>query len=157
MSAKTIAARILDGAGIEYRVVPYELDDDEFSAEAVANVVGMQVEQVLKTLLAVGDQSGPLFAVVPGGTRLDLRRLAAATSNRRADLVPVSDVKRLCGYPRGSVTVMGARRPYPVVIDESAMLHDEIGVSGGAKGVELVLDPHEYIRATGASIADIAY
>jgi Cys-tRNA(Pro)/Cys-tRNA(Cys) deacylase len=156
MASKTIAARILDDSGVGYDLVEYDLGDAEFSAEAVAGVVALPVEQVFKTLVAVGDRTGPMFAIVPGGTRLDMKRLAAATGNRRVELAPLAEVAALTGYPRGAVTVMGAKRPFPAVIDETAELHDRIGVSGGAHGVELVVRPDDYIRVTAAQVADIA-
>ena len=156
MAPKTIAARLLDEAGVDYALMHYVLDDAEFSAEAVAAGVGLPVEQVFKTLVAVGDRTGPFFALVPGGTQLQLKRVAVVTRNKKVELAALSDVRNLSGYPRGSVTVLGAKRPFPTIIDETAGLYDRIGVSGGAKGVELVLRPEDYVAVTDAVMADIA-
>lgn len=153
---KTNAARLLDEAGVAYDLAAYDLDMSEFSAERVAEELGVEPEQVFKTLVVEGDRTGPLFAVVPGGAELDLRALAAVSGNRRTNLVPRAEVQGLTGYARGRVTVLGARRPYPVFVDEIALLHARIGVSAGAKGLQLFLDPHAYIEVTGAVVADIA-
>ena len=155
MSAKTIASRILDATGVDHELIRYELDEENFSAEAVADVLGIAADEIFKTLVAVGDRTGPVFAVIPGGTRLDLKRLAGASGNRTVTLAPLADVRDLTGYPRGAVTVLGAKRELPVYLDETAALHARIGVSGGAIGVELVLRPEDYARVTGAELADI--
>lgn len=154
--AKTVAARLLDAAGIEYELLHYDLGGEAFSAEAVAAAIGLAPEQVFKTLVAIGDRTGPMFAVVPAGTQLDTRRLAAVSGDRKVELAPVRDVRALTGYPRGSVTVLGARKPYPVWLDEIAAIQPRIGVSGGGPGVELLLDPTDYQAVTGAKLADIA-
>ncbi len=151
-----MAARLLDAAGIDYELVEYDLGGEAFSAEAVAAAIGMPAEQIFKTLLAVGDRSGPMFAVIPAGTQLDTRRLAAVAGDRKVELVPVRDVRALTGYPRGSVTVLGARKPLPVWLDEIAEVQPRIGISGGSPGVELLLDPADYQAVTGARLADIA-
>ncbi|MDH3500765.1 MAG: aminoacyl-tRNA deacylase [Acidimicrobiia bacterium] len=156
MAPKTIAARILDEAGISYELVEYDISDVEFSAELVADLVGLPPEQVFKTLVAIGDRTGPIFAVIPGGTRLDLKRLAAASGNRKTELASLADVVSLTGYQRGAVTVLGAKKSYAVIVDETLTLHDRVGISGGAKGVEIVLDPDDYILLSAAELRDIA-
>jgi Cys-tRNA(Pro)/Cys-tRNA(Cys) deacylase len=153
---KTNAARLLDEAGVAYDLAAYEVEMSEFSAERVAAELGVEPDQVFKTLVVEGDRSGPMFAVVPGGAELDLKALAAASDNRRAAMVPVAEVQKLTGYVRGGVTVLGARRAFPVYVDEIALLHERIGVSAGAKGLQLFLDPGDYIELTGAVVADIA-
>ncbi len=154
--SKTIAARILDDAGVSYQLRAYALEDAEFSAEAVAELLGMPPEQVFKTLVAVGDRTGPLFALIPGGSQLDLKRLAAASGNRKVELAARARVHGLTGYRRGSVTVLGAKRRLPVFVDETAELHRQMGISGGAAGVQILLDPADLIAAVGAQVADIA-
>ena len=92
---KTNALRLLDEAGIDYSLRPYVLADDEFSAEAVAEQLGLPLEQVFKTLLALGAEKGPVFAVVPAGSELDLKRLASHRGERRIELAPRSRVLEL--------------------------------------------------------------
>ncbi len=156
MSAKTLAARRLDTLRVGYELVTYDLGDSEFSAEAVAESVSMPAEQVFKTLVAIGSTTGPVFAVVPAGAQLDLKRLAAVSGNRKVALSPLKDVKSLTGYERGEVTVLAARTAFPVFIDETAELHEHIAVSGGTRGVQLLLRPQDYLRVTSATTADIA-
>lgn len=153
---KTNAARILDSLNIGYELREYEVDPDDLSAESVAAKVGLPAEQVFKTLLARGDRHGLCFAVVPGNTEVDLRALARATGDRKIDLVPLREVQPLTGYVRGGVTILGAKKGYPAFVDETIQLHDRISISAGMRGLQIILTPDDYLRATGASIAAIA-
>jgi Cys-tRNA(Pro)/Cys-tRNA(Cys) deacylase len=152
---KTNALRLLEQAGIDFAIREYSLSMEEFSAERVAELVGMEPDQVFKTLVAIGDRNGPCFAVIPANTDLSLKALAAAHGDRRAHLASLKDVLPLTGYERGSVTVLGAKKPLPVYLDEIAEIFDEIAVSAGARGIQVVLRPEDYIAFTGATIAAI--
>ncbi len=147
--------RILDGLGVAYEVRTYDADPDDLAAETAATKLGMPEEQVFKTLVVRGDRTGILLAVIPAGTRLDLRALARYSGDRRAETVPLREVQPLTGYVRGAVTALACRKAYPVFIDETAQLHDRIGVSAGARGVEILLAPADYMRAVGAVAGDI--
>lgn len=155
MTAKTNALRLLEQAGIDFEVREYSLSLEDFSAERVAELVGLEPDQVFKTLVAIGDRNGPCFAVIPANTELNLKALAASHGDRRAHLASLKEVLPLTGYERGSVTVIGARKPLPVYMDEIAEIFDEIAVSAGAKGIQVVLRPEDYIEFTNATIAAI--
>ena len=152
---KTNAARLLDAAAIRYDVMTYDLDLSEFSAQRVAEQLGAEIAQVFKTLLVEGDRTGPVFAVVPGGTEIDLKALAGVSGNRGVTMVPVAEIEHLTGYVRGGVTVLGAKRAYPVFVDETIELYERIGVSGGVKGVQIFLAPGDYLEFTAATVVDI--
>lgn len=153
---KTNAARLLDSLGIHYELRDYEVDPDDLAAESVARNVGLPPEQVFKTLVARGDRNGVCFAVIPADTELDLKALAAATGNKKIDLVPLKEVQPLTGYIRGGVTVLGAKKEYPAVADETIELFDVISVSAGVRGTQIFLSPADYLRATNATTAPIA-
>ena len=152
---KTNAVRLMDEAGIDYELLEYALSDEEFSGEAVAESLNLAPDRVFKSLIAVGEL-GPLFAIVPASSEVDLKRLAAFRGERRMSLAPLADVHSLTGYRRGTVTVLGAKRAFPVVIDEVATLHETIAVSAGAKGLQVLLSTQDYLSISGASFADIA-
>lgn len=152
---KTNAARLLDAAGIAYEVREYEVDEADLTAENVARKVGLPPEQVFKTLVARGDRHGVCFAVVPANAQLDEKALARLTGDKQLDTVPLKDVQPLTGYIRGGVTVLGAKKPYPVYADETIELFDVISVSAGARGAQLILAPADYLRATGAKVGAI--
>ena len=152
---KTNAARILDAAGIHYELREYEVDEDDLSAPRVAEKVGMPPEQVFKTLVARGDRSGVLMACVPANTELNLKALAAASGNKKVELVAVKEVLGLTGYIRGGVSPVGVKKPYPFFLDETAILFDVISVSAGIRGCQMVLAPDDLARLTEATYAAI--
>lgn len=152
---KTNAARLLDRLGIAYGVREYTVDPDDLSAGAVAQKIGLPLEQVFKTLLCRLHDGTYVFAVVPGDAELDLKRLAAAAGAKKVELAALKDVEPLTGYIRGGVTAMAARRTLPVFVDSSLELFDEISVSAGVRGMQLLLCPADYLRATDATVADL--
>lgn len=153
---KTNAARLLDSLNIPYKVREYDVDPDDLAAESVARKVGLPPEQVFKTLVARGDKHGVCFAVVPGDQQLDLKGLAQLTGDKKIDTVALKEVQPLTGYIRGGVTALAAKKNYPVFADETIELFDEISISSGMRGAQLILSPSDYIRATGATLGAIA-
>jgi len=161
---KTNGARFLESLQIPFELREYEVDPDDLSALTVAKKIGMPAEQVFKTLLTTGvpgDRSLSLgwrtdghgsyvFAVIPGDAELDFKKLARAAGWRKAEMSPLKDVQPLTGYIRGGVTVFGAKKPYPVFVDETAILFDRISVSAGTRGTQLILAPADYLRAAAA-------
>lgn len=150
---KTNAARYLDSLGIAYELRDYAVDPEEFSAVVVAQKIGMPPEQVFKTLLCVTSEREHLFAVVPGNEELDFKKLAKAAGTRKTEMASLKDVEPLTGYIRGGVTVFGAKKDFPAYVDETIELFDLISVSAGTRGMQLVVSPADYLRASGATIA----
>lgn len=154
--ARTNAVRLLEAEGIVYDLIQYEVDPDDLAAESVAAKIGLPAEQVFKTLVARGDRNGICFAVIPGNGELDLKALARVTGDRKIELVPLKELQPLTGYIRGGVTVLGARKAYPVYIDDTAILFDRISVSAGQRGLQMLLAPEDFMRATKATAAEVS-
>ena len=153
--AKTNAARILDGLGVPYELKEYPVDLEDLSAVHVAEMVGMPVEQVFKTLVARGDKSGVLMACIPGDGELDLKELAAVSGNKRVEMVHLNEVLGLTGYVRGGCSPLGAKKAYPVYIDASAEQQSRISISAGKRGEQIVLESADLIRAANATVANL--
>jgi Cys-tRNA(Pro)/Cys-tRNA(Cys) deacylase len=153
---KTNAARILEELGIAYQLREYDVDSDHLDAETVALKVGLPPEQVFKTLVVRGDRQGICMAVVPADSELDLKALAKLSGNRKMEMVPLKEVQPLTGYIRGGVTALALKKPYPVFADETMILYDEIAVSAGVRGTQILLRPEDYIRAVSAATGEIA-
>ncbi len=147
---KTNAARFLESLGVPFELLEYEVDANDLSAIAVAKKIGMPAEQVFKTLLTTGGPGNYLFAVIPGDAELDFKKLARASELRKAEMVSLKEVEPLTGYIRGGVTIFGAKKAFPVFVDETAILFDKISVSAGTRGTQLILAPHDYLRAAAA-------
>jgi Cys-tRNA(Pro)/Cys-tRNA(Cys) deacylase len=153
---KTNAVRLLERLNVPFELREYEVDPTDLAAETVARKIGLPPEQVFKTLVARGDKNGVCLAVVPGDCQLNLKALARATGNKKIDTVPLKDVEPLTGYIRGGVTALACKKDYPVFLDETAQLWDIISISAGMRGLQILLAPDDYLRATKATIASIA-
>ena len=145
----------MDELGIRYEVREYLVDLNDLSAPAVAAKIRMPIEQVFKTLLCSIGARDYVFAVIPGDAELDFKKLARAAGVRNAELAGLKDVQPLTGYVRGGVTVLAARKAYPAFADETIELHDQISVSAGQRGLQLVLAPGDYLRAAEARVAEL--
>ena len=152
---KTNAARILDGLGINYEIKTYAVDESDLSAVHVAQVSGLNIDMIFKTLVARGDKSGIIMAVIGGGDELDLKALARASGNKSVEMIALKELLPLTGYMRGGCSPLGAKKNYPVYLDSRALTLDKISISAGLRGMQLVLSPHDLIKAVNATVANI--
>jgi Cys-tRNA(Pro)/Cys-tRNA(Cys) deacylase len=153
---KTIAARLLDQMKIAYELREYEFSEGEMDAVSVARKVNMPPAATFKTLVARGDRAGVVMALVAADAELDLKKLAAATGNKKVELVAVKELQGLTGYVRGGVSPLGAKKKFPVFIDRSVAAHERVSVSAGARGAQLILAPADLLRAADGKLADLA-
>jgi len=155
-ATKTNAARLLDRLGISYELRAYEVDPDDLSAETVAGKVGLDASQVFKTLVFRGDRHGVGLAVVPGDSELDPKGLARLTGDRKTEVVALKEVRPLTGQQRGGVTALASKKRFAVYADETIELFDEIAISAGIRGTQIILAPKAYLRAVDATVGAIA-
>lgn len=151
---KTNAARLLDKAGVQYRLVPYEVDPDNLDARHVAESLGEDIETVFKTLV-LHCQGGHFVCVVPGNTEVDLKKAARAMNAKKAEMIAVKELLPLTGYIRGGCSPLGMKKPFPTFFHSTALNHDKIYVSAGVRGIQIEVDPRELIRVVGAEVTDL--
>jgi len=151
---KTRAIEILDRSGVRYEVRSYE-SEGFASAVEVAEKLMLPASAVFKTLVARGDRSGVLLALVPGDQTLSLRKLAHLTGDKRAEMVDPAELPRLTGYIKGAVSPLGGKRSYPTFLDQSALQQERISVSAGVRGVQILVAPDDLVRLTRARVADL--
>lgn len=154
---KTNAARKLDELKIEYKLIEYAVDEEHLDAIHVAQEVDMPASQVFKTLCVRGDKNGVMFAVIPGDGELDLKALAKASGNKRAELVALKEVLPLTGYIRGGCSPLGAKKNYPVYMDATSNNWPEIAISAGQRGMQIVAAPQDLQRATNATVVPLIF
>lgn len=154
---KTNAARKLDELKINYRILEYTVDEEHLDAVHVAAEVGMPSNQVFKTLCVRGDKNGVMFAVIPGDGELDLKALARVSGNKRAELVALKEVLPLTGYIRGGCSPLGAKKNYPVYMDQTSNDWDEIAISAGQRGMQIIAAPQDLQKATNATVAPLIF
>jgi Cys-tRNA(Pro)/Cys-tRNA(Cys) deacylase len=155
-STKTNAARRLDALGILYELRSFEVADEHLPAGEYARRLGIPESQVYKTLLVAGDRTGPCFAVVGADAELDFKALARVSGNRSVEMVPLAKLTAITGYIRGGTTALAAKKDLPVFLDEAALIEARISVSAGVRGMQLVLAPSDYVRATRATTGSFA-
>jgi Cys-tRNA(Pro)/Cys-tRNA(Cys) deacylase len=153
---KTNAARYLDSLKIDYKLVEYEVDESDLSAESVARKVNLPLDQVFKTLVARGDKTGVLMACIPGNAELDLKAMATVSGNKNVEMVHVEEIQTLTGYIRGGVSPIGARKQYPIFLDESAMRFPLISISAGVRGSQIFISPGDLMKALDIKVCRIA-
>lgn len=152
----TNAIRLLRAAGIPFEEIEYEADSvGEAFGEKIAALCKLAPEMSFKTLTARGDKSGVMVACVPVNRELDLKKLAKASGDKKAEMIPVKELLPITGYIRGGVSPIGMKKHYPTFIDASAAEQDKIAVSGGVCGVSLIMTPESLQKATNCKFIDI--
>ncbi|MDE7136574.1 MAG: Cys-tRNA(Pro) deacylase [Muribaculaceae bacterium] len=152
---KTNAARLLDRAKISYRLVPYEFDPNDLTAEHVAEALGEDINRVFKTLVLHGDKVGYFVCVVPGNAEVDLKKAAKVAGAKKADLIPMKELLPLTGYIRGGCTSIGMKKKFPTFFHSTAMNFDTIYVSAGVRGLQLEIAPSDIIAYTDSTVTDL--
>ena len=154
---KTPAMRVLEGHGVSYQPVYYEVID-HLSAAEVAAAIGLPAEQTFKTLVALPDRPGarPILALAPGDSQLDLKKLAAAAAEKKVQMAPQREAERLTGLEKGGISPLALLdRRWPIIIDETIILFDRIEISAGKVGVGVIVEVEGLLRVLQARQADI--
>ncbi|MBN1242292.1 MAG: Cys-tRNA(Pro) deacylase [Spirochaetales bacterium] len=154
---KTNAVRFLESRGAAFELLSYDVDEEDLSAAAVAAKTGQDLERVYKTLALRGERAGVFLCVVPGGEELDLRKAAKASGEKAVELLPLKELLGATGYVRGGCSPLATKKPLPVFVEEAAQLHDRISVSGGARGLQIVIAPESLLEALGAQGSEARY
>ena len=151
----TNAMRLLNQAKIQYDTSEYEVDESDLSGVHAASMLGVEPDCVFKTLVARGDKKGISVFCIPVAEELDLKKCAAATGDKKVEMIHVKELLGLTGYVRGGCSPIGMKKKYPTYIDEIATLFDRIYVSAGMRGQQIILDPEDLRRYTEAAFVDL--
>lgn len=155
MASKTNAVRLVEQAEIPCRESFYEFDEQDLSGAHAAQAIGMPPEQVFKTLVARGEKTGINVFCIPVCCELNLKKAAKAAGDKNMELVAVKELLGLTGYIRGGCSPVGMKKKYPTFLDETCILWDEIAVSAGARGHQMILPPEPLAELVGADIVDL--
>ena len=155
MNTKTNAVRLVEQAGIPCREAFYEFDENDLNGMHAAEALNYPPEQVFKTLVARGERTGINVFCIPVCCELDLNTAAEAAGDKIMELVAVKELLPLTGYIRGGCSPVGMKKKYPTYLDETCILWEEIAVSAGARGHQLILNPQSLAQLISAELADI--
>jgi Cys-tRNA(Pro)/Cys-tRNA(Cys) deacylase len=153
--AKTNALRIIASLGVAVTTAEYPVGDEHLDAVSVARTLGVDPDRVWKTLVAQDEKGGALVFCIPGPSDLDLKKAARAAGVRSVSLLPLRDLTPLTGYVRGGCSPIGMKKAFPTWLDEVALAYDTIYVNAGARGLQMIIDPRELVRAANAGLADL--
>ena len=155
MATKTNAVRLVEQAGIPCREEFYEFDEHDLNGNYAAEALGKPAEEVFKTLVARGERTGINVFCIPVCCELDLKKAAKAAGDKNMELIPVKELLSLTGYIRGGCSPVGMKKKYPTFFDETCQLYDEIAVSAGARGHQMLVPPEALARLVDAKLVDI--
>ena len=153
---KTNAARLLDKAGVPYKLIPYEFDENDLAAQHVADSLGQDIARVFKTLVLHGDKTGHIVCVVPGNAEVDLKALAKASGNKKVEMILMKDLLSVTGYIRGGCSPVGMKKRFPTYFHTTALDFDTIYVSAGVRGLQIEIAPADLIGFVGATVDSVA-
>ena len=151
---KTHAMRILDKNRISYRTKTYECDEF-IDGVHVADLNGDPYDQSFKTLVTVGKSGQHYVFVIPIDKEIDFKKAAKIVGEKSIEMIHVKDINAITGYIRGGCTPLGMKKLFPTVIQESAKEFDEIIISGGKIGMQILLNPLDLANVTHAQFGDI--
>ena len=155
MAGKTNAVRLVQQAKIPCRESFYEFDEKDLNGNHAAEAIGMPPEQVFKTLVARGEKTGINVFCIPVCCELDLKKAAKAAGDKNMEMVAVKELLNLTGYIRGGCSPVGMKKKYPTYMDETCILWEEIAVSAGARGHQMIVPPEALAGLVDAELADI--
>ena len=151
---KTNAKRILETMKIEYEMRTYDCEDF-IDGVHLAEMLQLPYEQVYKTLVTVGKSKNHYVFVIPVAEEIDFKKAARVVGEKSLEMLPLKDLTNVTGYIRGGCTSVGMKKKFRTVIQEDAMLLEKIVVSGGRRGLQLILSPEDLLKAAEAEYADV--
>jgi len=155
MASKTNAVRLVQQAKIPCREAFYKFDENDLNGNHAAQALGFPPEQVFKTLVARGERTGIHVFCIPVSSELDLKKAAKAAGDKNMEMVAVKELLGLTGYIRGGCSPVGMKKRYPTHFDESCILFDEIAVSAGERGHQMIIPPEPLVALVGGTTNDL--
>ena len=155
MAKKTNAVRLIEQAKIPCMEHFYEYDENDLNGMHAAESLGRPPEEVFKTLVARGERTGINVFCIPVCCELDLKKAAKAAGDKNMVLIPVKELLGLTGYIRGGCSPVGMKKRYPTYIEETSQLYDEIAVSAGERGHQVLVPPLALAELVDATLADL--
>lgn len=152
---KTNAARQLDQLKVNYKLIPYEVDENNLGAEHIAELLGQPIERVFKTLVLRGDKTGLFVCVIPGAEEVDLKKAAKVTGNKKVEMIHVKELLPLTGYIRGGCSPIGMKKPLPTWFHQTLTDYDTVYCSAGQRGLQFHIAPQDLLRAAKGTLADL--
>lgn len=147
--------RIIEQHKITYKEYEFEWSEDHLSADSVAEKLGIEDGKIFKTLVTIGNKTGPVVAVIPGNKELDLKKLASASDNKKVDMLHLKNLEETTGYIRGGCSPIGMKKLFPTYIADEANNFDTIIISAGKRGMQIELSPLSILQVTKGRMGNL--
>lgn len=152
---KTNAIRILEANNITFQTFDYEFSIEEIDAISVAKKIDAEPESVFKTLVTRSNNNEYFVFVIPGNETLNLKKAANASGTKNIEMIKEKELLPLTGYIKGGCSPIGLKKQFPIFIDETAQLFDEIFISAGVRGTQIKLNPNELVNLVNAQFVNL--
>ena len=152
---KTNAVRLLESESIPHSILTYEVDESDLSGITVANKIGVEPEKVFKTLVTRGEKTGINVFCIPVTEELNLKKAAAVCGDKKIEMIKEKELLPLTGYIKGGCSPISMKKHYPTFIDETAQLFDEISISAGIRGMQIMIKPDDLAKIVEGIFADL--
>lgn len=152
---KTNAVRLLEANNILHSTVTYEVDESDLSGITVASKIGIEPQKVFKTLVTRGEKTGINVFCIPVTEELNLKKAAAVCGDKKIEMIKEKELLPLTGYVKGGCSPIGMKKHYPTFIDETAQLFEEISISAGVRGIQIMIKPEDLAKILGSNFVDL--
>ena len=152
---KTNALRMVESAGMEYKLLEYDVSGGFVSGVDAAEKTGRDPEEVYKTLVTISNTKENFVFVIPVAEELDLKKAARAAGVKKIEMIPMKTLTDVTGYIKGGCSPVGMKKQFPTYIDETAILHDRIYVSAGKPGMSMLVDTNELASLIHSEFSDL--
>lgn len=152
---KTNAMRMLDKAKIQYEVKEYQVDEHDLSGSHAADMMGVDHGSVFKTLVLKGEKTGYFVCCIPVDGELNLKKVAKEAGDKKAEMIPMKDLQAVTGYIRGGCSPIGMKKHFPTFVEKAADSYAKIAISGGMRGIQIIISPHALIDFIGGKFASL--
>ncbi len=151
---KTNAMRIIENKKIHYTTLSYTVDSEHHGAVHTAEKMGIDPDRLFKTIVMIGTSKDVFVFCVPSRMQVSLKKIKTIIGEKITPL-KLNELQNTTGYIRGGCSPIGMKKPFPVFIDETALLHETIYVNAGERGLLLCLTPHDIQFLCSAVFSDI--
>jgi Cys-tRNA(Pro)/Cys-tRNA(Cys) deacylase len=156
MPIKNNVTRLLDSRKIAYTTVEY--DGSQFhSADEVAQLIGVPVDQVYKTIVVLREDKTrkPLLVMVAADREIDLKKLATSVGEKKLRIAKHDEAEKLTGLQVGGISAIALlNKPFEVCLDQSALDFTHIHISGGQRGLDVKISVNDLIALTKAKVVE---
>ena len=152
---KTNAVRMLEQKKIPFTTEEYTVKENHAGAKDTAKQLGIEVSDIFKTLVAVGNKTGPIVAVIPGDKELSLKKIAKVSGNKKVEMLHQKDLEPLTGYVHGGCSPVGMKKQFPTFFAKEAENLTVFHCSAGMRGLQLTINPKDLVDLLDSEFVDI--